>query len=140
FQQSWKIEPGVPALDFQMGMAQEELGQVPDAIRDFENVVRAVPDHPSAHYQLSLLYKRAGRTDDAARELAVHQQLLARTPRPPTTVAALERCTYTQPLAPFVLGQPDSAGIEVRFADGTAAAFGSLATRCNGPLAVIDYD
>jgi tetratricopeptide (TPR) repeat protein len=46
FQQSWKIDPTVPALDFQTGMAQEELGQIPDAIRDFENVIRAVPDHP----------------------------------------------------------------------------------------------
>ena len=44
FQQSWKIAPAVPALDFQTGMAQEELGQIPDAIRDFENVTRAVPD------------------------------------------------------------------------------------------------
>ena len=140
FQQSWKIEPGVPALDFQMGMAQEALGQVPDAIRDFESVVRAVPDHPSAHYQLSLLYKRAGRGDDAARELTAHLQILARSPRPPTTVAALERCTYTQPLAPFVLGQPDPRGIPVRFSDTTAAAFGALATSCRGPLAVIDYD
>jgi len=43
FQQSWKIDPAVPALDFQTGMAQEELGQIPDAIRDFENVIRAVP-------------------------------------------------------------------------------------------------
>ena len=140
FQQSWKIEPGVPALDFQMGMAQGALGQIPDAVRDFENVIRAVPDHPSAHYQLSLLYKRAGRTDDSAHELEVHQQILGRSPRPPTTVAALERCKYTQPLAPFGRGQPDSVGIAVRFTEDTAAALGALATSCRGPLAVIDYD
>ena len=139
-QQSWKIDPGVPALDFQMGMAQEELGQVPDAIRDFESVVRAVPDHPSAHYQLSQLYRRAGRTGDAARELEEHQGIMARSSSPVITVAALERCKYTLPLSPFVLGQPDPRGIPVRFAEETAAAFGPLAAGCRGPLAVIDYD
>jgi tetratricopeptide (TPR) repeat protein len=140
FQQSWKIDPAVPALDFQTGMAQQELGQIPDAIRDFEGVIRAVPDHPSAHYQLSRLYRRAGRADDAARELEEHQRILARSPGQPATVAALERCKYTRPLSPFVLGQPDFHGIPVRFAEDTAAAFGALATRCRGPLAVIDYE
>jgi Flp pilus assembly protein TadD len=140
FQQSWKIDPAVPALDFQTGMAQQELGQIPDAIRDFENVIRAVPDHPSAHYQLSRLYQRAGRADDAARELKEHQRIQARLSSPVVTVAALERCQYTQPLSPFVLSQPDPHGIPVRFAEDTAATFGALATRCRGPLAVIDYE
>jgi len=141
FQQSWKIEPGVPALDFQMGMAQEELGQIPDAIRDFESVIRAVPDHPSAHYQLSQLYRRVDRASDAARELEEHRRILARSSSPAlTSVAALERCKHTRPLAAFVLGQPDPRGIPVRFADETAAAFGALAGSCGGPLAVIDYD
>jgi Flp pilus assembly protein TadD len=140
FQQSWKIDPGVPALDFQTGMAQQELGQIPDAIRDFEGVIRAVPDHPSAHFQLSRLYRRVGRTDDAARELEEHQRILARSPGQPATVAALERCKYTQPLSPFILSQPDPHGIPVHFAEETAAAFGALATGCRGPLAVIDYD
>ena len=118
-QQSWKIDPMVPALDFQTGMAQEQLGQIPDAIRDFEGVIRAVPDHPSAHFQLSRLYRQAGRTDDAARELAEHQRIQARLSSPVVTVAALERCQYTQPLSPFVLSQPDPHGIPVRFAEDT---------------------
>jgi Flp pilus assembly protein TadD len=140
FQQSWKIEPAVPALDFQTGMAQEALGQVPDAIRDFEGVIRAAPDHPSAHYQLSRLYRQAGRDADAERELKEHQRILAKRDGSPVTAAELERCKYTQPLAPFVLAQPDPRGIPVRFAEDTAAAFGALAARCRGPLAVIDYE
>jgi Flp pilus assembly protein TadD len=140
FQQSWKIDPAVPALDFQMGMAQQELGQIPDAIRDFESVIRAVPDHPSAHYQLSQLYRRAGRAGDAAREMEEHQRIMARSASPVITVEALERCKYTLPLSPFVLGQPDPQGIPVRFSEDTAAAFGALAADCRGPLAVIDYD
>ena len=140
FQQSWKIAPGIPALDFQMGMAQQELGQFPDALRDFESVIRAVPDHPSAHFQLSQIYRRVGRADDAARELAEHQRIQARSASPVVTVAALERCPYTQPLSPFVLSQPDPRGIPVRFTEDTAAAFGALAAGCRGPLVVVDYD
>ena len=140
FQQSWKIDPVVPALDFQMGMAQQELGQIPDAIRDFEGVIRAVPDHPSAHYQLSQLYRRADRAADATRELDEHRKIQARLASPVVTVAALERCKYTVPLAPFVLSQPDSRGIPVRFTEDTAAAFGAAAASCRGPMAVIDYD
>jgi tetratricopeptide (TPR) repeat protein len=140
FQQSWKIDPAVPALDFQTGMAQQELGQIPDAIRDFEGVIRAVPDHPSAHFQLSQLYRRIDRADDAARELEEHRKIQARMSSPVVTVAALERCKYTQPLSPFVLSQPDPHGIPVRFVEDTAAALGALATGCRGPLAVIDYD
>jgi Tfp pilus assembly protein PilF len=140
FQQSWKIDPAVPALDFQTGMAQQELGQIPDAIRDFEGVIRAVPDHPSAHFQLSRLYRRDGRTVDAARELEEHQRILARLKGVPVTVAELERCQYTQPLSPFILGQPDPRGTPVRFVEDTAAALGALAGGCRGPLAVIDYE
>lgn len=140
FQQSWKIEPGIPALDFQMGLAQKELGHVPDAISLFENVVRAEPDHPSAHYQLSQLYRRAGRAADAAPALAEHQRIMSRSPAPAATVTALERCKHTQPLAPFVLAQPEREGIAVRFADGTAEAFGESAARYHGPLALIDYE
>jgi Flp pilus assembly protein TadD len=140
FQQSWKIAPGVAALDFQTGMARQQLGQIPDAIPLFENVVRTVPEHPSAHFQLSQLYRQLGRTDDAARELEEHRRILARRGGTPVTVAELERCAYTRPLAPFVLAQPDSPGVPVRFADDTAAAFGDLAANCRGPLAVIDHD
>lgn len=140
FQQSWKIDPGVPALDFQMGMAQQQLGQVPEAIRLYENVIRTVPDHPSAHYQLSQLYRRSGRADDAARELAEHQRIMARSASASVTVTELERSKHTEPLAPFVLGQPDRPGIPVRFTDETAATLGELAAGSRGPLAVIDYD
>lgn len=140
FQQSWKIEPGIPALDFQMGLAQKELGHVPDAISLFENVVRAEPDHPSAHYQLSQLYRRAGRAGDATRALAEHQRIMSRSPAPAATVTALERSKHTQPLAPFVLAQPEREGVAVRFADDTAAAFGDAASRYQGPLALLDYE
>ena len=137
-QQSWKIEPGVPALDFQMGMAQRALGHPTEALGLFESVIRAEPDHPSAHYQLSQLYQHAGRVADAARALQEHQRIQTRRQGAPVSLAALERCKHTLPLAPFVLAQPDPAGLPVRFADGTDAAFGALAAGSRGPLAVLD--
>ena len=139
FQQSWRIEPGIPTLDFQMGMAQQQLGHMAEAIGLFEQVVRAAPDHPSAHYQLAQLYRRAGRADDATRALAAHQQVLARSGNAVVTVADLERCKHTEPLAPFVLAQPDPQGLAVRFSDQTASVLGDLAPAYRGPLAAIDH-
>lgn len=140
FQHSWRIEPGIPALDFQTGMAHQELGHTDEAIRLFENVIRAEPGHPSAHYQLSRLYRRAGRAEEATRALQEHQRIMGQSPAPQVTVAALERCKHTEPLAPFILAQPDSRGIPVRFTDDTAAAFADLAAGIRAPIAVIDYD
>jgi Tfp pilus assembly protein PilF len=139
FQQSWKIEPGVPALDFQMGLAQQQLGHTADAIRLFEGVVQAQPDHPSAHFQLSQLYRRTGRAEDAARALAEHQRVMGRSSGAPIAATDLERCQHTQPLAPFLLAQPDRPGIAVRFADDTATVLGAPAAEFRGPLAVIDH-
>ena len=138
FQQSWKIDRTIPALDFQMGLAQAKLGQTSDAIRDFEEVVRAVPNHPSAHYQLSRLLQQTGRSADAARELQTHQQILAQAPHAASDVAALERCQYTQALAPFVLAEPAENGLAIRFVDTTAAAF-AAAANFRGPIAALDY-
>lgn len=137
-QQSWKIDRAVPALDFQMGLAQAKLGQTDDAIRDFAEVVRAVPNHPSAHYQLSRLFQQANRTADAQRELQTHQQILAQNPHAANDVTALERCKYTQPLAPFLLAEPAENGVPIHFVDTTAEAFGAAA-KFRGPIAAIDY-
>jgi len=137
-QQSWKIDRTVPALDFQMGLAQAKLGQTDDAIRDFEEVVRAVPNHPSAHYQLSRLFQQTNRGADAQRELQTHQQVLAQNPHAPSDLTALERCKYTQPLAPFVLAEPAETGVPIHFVDTTADALGAAA-KFRGPIAAIDY-
>jgi len=137
-QQSWKIDRTVPALDFQMGLGQAKLGQTDDAIRDFEEVVHAVPNHPSAHYQLSRLFQQTGRRADAQRELQAHQQVLAQNPRAAVDVTALERCKYTQPLAPFVLEEPAEQGVAIHFVDTTAKAF-AAAAKFHGPLAALDY-
>jgi Tfp pilus assembly protein PilF len=140
FQQSQKIDPAVTPLNFQLGLAQERLGHLEDAIHEFETVIRFEPDHPSAHYQLSRLYQQAGQPDDAARELAKHQELVAKNPNPPRGSAAFERCKYTQPRLPFVPDQPQRVGVTVHFADATAVVFGQQATNYHGPLGVLDYN
>jgi len=79
-------------VHFQLGLAQARLGHLDEAISEFENIVRFEPDHPSVHYQLSQLYQRTGRVEDAAREMQKHQKILAKNPgglssRPPSSAA-----------------------------------------------------
>ncbi len=140
FQQSQKIDPAVTALNFQLGLAQERLGNLDDAIHEFETVVQFEPDHPSAHYQLSRLYQRAGRDADAAQELAKHQQIQGKSPSPaPGGALAFERCKYTHPIISFAVEQPDRRGISVHFAQATAEAFGQQPVAYHGPMGVLDY-
>jgi len=70
------------------------------------------------HYQLSQLYQRAGRADDAAREMQLHQQVLAKIRRP-SGPATFERCKYTSAHR-VQAGAAGSARIRVRFVAATA--------------------
>jgi tetratricopeptide (TPR) repeat protein len=139
FQQSKKIDPAINALDFQLGLAETRLGRIADAIHEFETVAKYDPENSSVHYQLSQLYQRANRPDDTAREMQIHQQVLAKHPGGPGGPATFERCKYTQPRIAFKLEQPDPRGITVRFVDATETAL-SQATNFHGPMAVLDYN
>ena len=125
------------ALHFQLGLAQAQLGNLDDAISEFETVMSFAPEHPSLHYQLSLLYRRAGRLEDATREMQKHQELLAKNPPAIGGPAAFERCKYTKPRIAFVLEQPRRQGVPVRFTDATTAAF-NQPSRYHAPMAVLD--
>src|SRR6266850_854562 len=140
FQQSQRIDPAVTALNFQLGMAQESLGNLADAIKEFETVIQFEPDHSSAHYRLSRLYQQGGRAAEAEQELAKHQQILAKGPRPPSDPGAFEQCQYTRARTAFVLEQPEQHGIPVRFVNDTLKAFGSQSSRYHGPIGILDYD
>src|SRR5258708_21305426 len=139
-QQSQKIDPAVTPLNFQLGLAQEQLGHIEDAVKEFQTVTQFEPEHPSAHYQLSRLYQQLGRPAEAGEELAKHQQILAKGPRPPSDPAAFEKCKYTRPRTAFALEQPDPRGIPVRFVNGTSMAFGQQGSRYHGPIGVLDYN
>ena len=139
FQQSQAIDPRVTALNFQLGLAHEALGERQEALNDFQAVTTYDPSHPTAHYLLSRLYERLGKPEDAANELHEHQQLLAEKRPEPSDPVALEQCVYTKPLQPFVLEQPTSPGIAVRFINATDAVFAGKAGDYRGPIAVVDY-
>ncbi len=139
FQQSKQIDPAVTALRFQLGLAQARLGHLADAIAEFENVEKFEPNHASVHYQLSQLYQRAGRPEDAAREMQLHQQLLAKNSGGLSNQATFERCQYTQPRIAFKLDQPDQHGLPVHFVDATANRI-PQAAQFHGPMAVLDYN
>jgi len=139
FQQSQAIEPRVTALNFQLGLAHEALGERKEALNDFQTVTLYDSSHPTAHYLLSRLYARLGKPDEAANELREHQKLQAKGRPGPSDPVALEQCEYTKPLEPFILEQPLSPGIPVRFVNATDAAFEGKAADYRGPIAVVDY-
>src|SRR5205085_9012522 len=79
------------------------------------------------------------RSDDAAREMQKHQEILAKNPNALSGPAAFERSKYTQPRIAFTLEQPERRGVPVRFVDATSAMFG-VASNYHGPIAVLDYN
>jgi predicted negative regulator of RcsB-dependent stress response len=48
-----------------------QLGRVPEALVEFEQVLKAVPDHPKANYNLGLLAMSDKQYDEALRTLDV---------------------------------------------------------------------
>jgi predicted Zn-dependent protease len=71
---------------------QEQMGQTPklavvyaaslarsgaydDGIQRLQSLETATPNSADIHYELSLAYQRAGKTEDAAREMKLYQQL-----------------------------------------------------------------
>ncbi len=66
-----------------LGQVLLEGGDVPEAIREFEEGARLAPQSPTVRFSLARAYRRAGRTADAEREQAEFARLdrLARTER-----------------------------------------------------------
>ncbi|MGE3309159.1 MAG: FG-GAP-like repeat-containing protein [Limisphaerales bacterium] len=136
-----RIDPGEPASCFQLGKARMELKQWDDAIVAFREGLSLDPNHLHAavHYLLGQSLLRAGRTEEARKELEQHQAGLE-VGGAPTTAASFERSRHTQPRVPFRLNQPDPGGIAVRFVDATREVLGEGADLYAGPAAVIDVE
>lgn len=49
-------------------------GRAADAIQPLERAEKLQPDNPAAHFHLATAYRRAGRKQDADREMTLHQQ------------------------------------------------------------------
>jgi len=119
-----------------LGVAHQGLNQIEDALREFQEAIAIEPEHPAAHYRLSQLLLRAGKAEEAAKEMELHRQILAKKQGLPAQAVVFERCKHTEAKMPFQLEQPDSKGVKVQFADATQATFGKAANY-RGPSACL---
>lgn len=60
---------------YQLGKLQLEQGDVKQAISSLETASKISPESDYVHYQLAMAYRRDSRSDDAARELKLYQDL-----------------------------------------------------------------
>jgi Flp pilus assembly protein TadD len=141
FDNARQIDPGDTATCFQLGRARMDLKQWDGAIAAFKEGIAMDPNHlhSTAHYLLGQALLRAGRRDEAQKELQQHQANLELGGAPVNT-ATFERSKHTQARVPFRLEQPDIAGIKIQFVDATQETLGDAARDFSGPVAVIDVN
>ncbi len=134
---SQKIDPGERATFFQLGRARLDLKQWDAAIAAFREGLRMDPNrlHAGPRYLLAQALIRAGRHEEANRELQLHQAEAEGGGS--VDAATFERSKFTQARVPFKLDQPEQSGIKVRFVDATRETLGS-AQDFSGPVGVID--
>lgn len=134
-----RIDPGETATFFQLGMARMSLKQWDAAVTAFKEGIGMDPNHlhSAAHYQLAQALLRAGRQDEAQKELQLHQANVEGG-GPAINAATFERSKFTQARVPFKLDQPESEGIKIKFVDATKEVFGDGARNYSGPIGVID--
>ena len=136
-----KIDPSETATCFQLGRARMELKQWDEAIAAFKEGLAMDPNHlhRTAHYLLAQALLRAGRQDEAQKELQQHQASLEGA-GPPGSIATFERSKYTQARVPFKLEQPEKEGVGIKFIDATKEVLGDRAQDFSGPIGVIDVN
>ncbi|MDB6053813.1 MAG: Tetratricopeptide 2 repeat protein [Verrucomicrobiales bacterium] len=133
------IDVTVNPVSYQLGRAHQQLGHLDEAISEFREVVRFETNHLAAHYNLSQVLNLSGKTDEAQQEMAEHQRTISGQAAKITDPAVFERCKYTQALAVFKLEEPLEKGIPVHFVEITKLAFGELAGKLQGPVAILDF-
>jgi tetratricopeptide (TPR) repeat protein len=69
------LDPDLPQPRLAYGRALVRLGEPEKAIQQFEQVERLAPEEDSVHYHLAAAYRRLGRSQEAAAEMAKFQQL-----------------------------------------------------------------
>jgi tetratricopeptide (TPR) repeat protein len=75
FRRALSLRPGAPEVRYQIGALQLAQGQVEDALRTLEALVRDEPRFTEAHVSLATAYYRLKRRDDGDRERAMVDQL-----------------------------------------------------------------
>jgi predicted Zn-dependent protease len=75
FSRAAKIDPGFSEAFLALGMSLNSSQKFAEAVAPLEKYVKMEPADPAGHYQLSLSYSQTGRKDEAAREMAVQQEI-----------------------------------------------------------------
>ncbi len=70
--------PEYANAQYELGKILLDRGQLKDAVPHLEMAAKLLPDKDYVHYQLQAAYRKESRTADADRELAVYQELKAK--------------------------------------------------------------
>jgi tetratricopeptide (TPR) repeat protein len=76
-----QLNPGSNLARYTMARLERTEGKLDAAIRDFETVIKADPNWPQPHLELSALYFRISRQSDGERERATYDKLSAQQPK-----------------------------------------------------------
>jgi tetratricopeptide (TPR) repeat protein len=69
------LDPALPAAHYQLGNLALKNNHIAEAQQHLEQATKLDPGNRQAHFALARVYRRLGRTDDAAHEMEVHDQL-----------------------------------------------------------------
>lgn len=75
FSKAAKIDESFSEAYLGLGMALNAARRSSEAIAPLEKYVKIEPSDPAGHYQLAIAYARSGRQQDAARQMALQQQM-----------------------------------------------------------------
>lgn len=75
FQRMVELVPAEPVSHYNLGVLYKLIGKPEESLAQFETAARLAPRLAGPHFQLFNAYKQLGRAADAARELAVFQEI-----------------------------------------------------------------
>ena len=78
FAQVVSAHPDYANAQYELGKILLDRGQLKDAVPHLESAAKLIPDKDYVHYQLQAAYRKESRTADADRELALYQELKAK--------------------------------------------------------------
>ncbi|TAM82256.1 MAG: tetratricopeptide repeat protein [Acidobacteria bacterium] len=69
-----ELNPKLVAPQIALGEAYVSTGRIADAVVPLEHAVEAAPGNPTAHYRLSVVFRRLGRTREAEQQLEAYKR------------------------------------------------------------------
>jgi tetratricopeptide (TPR) repeat protein len=74
FSRASKLDANFANAFLALGLSLNSAGRYAEAIAPLETEVKLQPANPTGHYQLTIAYRKAGRKEDAEREMALFQK------------------------------------------------------------------